>query len=119
MEALRIIFWILLFVIVYTYVGYGVLLYLIIKIRRIFNISKKTAVDPSYEPEVTLFIAAYNEKDFVEAKMKNTSELDYPKEKLKIVWITDGSNDGTPELVKNYPNTIVHHLDARNGKIGQ
>ncbi len=72
----------------------------------------------SYEPEVTLFITAYNEKDYVASKMKNTLELEYPKEKLNIVWVTDGSDDGTPQLISNYPNTTVHHLDARNGKIG-
>jgi cellulose synthase/poly-beta-1,6-N-acetylglucosamine synthase-like glycosyltransferase len=118
MIGLKIIFWFLLFVIVYTYVGYGILLYIIIKIRRAFNIGNKTEIDLSYEPEVTLFIAAYNEKDYVEAKMENTLALDYPKEKLKIIWITDGSDDGTPDLLKGYPNTTVHHLDARNGKIG-
>ena len=118
MEALKIIFWILLFVIFYTYVGYGMLLFLIIKIRRFFNLGKKIKSDPDYEPEVTLFIAAYNEKDYVAAKMKNTFELDYPKEKLKIVWVTDGSDDGTPDLLHSYPNTSVYHLDARNGKIG-
>jgi cellulose synthase/poly-beta-1,6-N-acetylglucosamine synthase-like glycosyltransferase len=118
MEVLKITFWILLFVVVYTYVGYGILLYLIIKIRRIFRIGKKNTIDPNYEPEVTLFIAAYNEKDYVAAKMKNSLELEYPKEKLNIVWVTDGSDDGTPDLLKGYPNTTVHHLDARNGKIG-
>ena len=118
MEILKIIFWAFLFIIVYTYVGYGILLYLIVKIRRIFKIGKNVAIDPTYEPEVTLFIAAYNEKDYVEAKMKNSLELDYPKEKLNIVWVTDGSDDGTPALLKGYPNTVVHHLDARNGKIG-
>ncbi len=118
MLILKIIFWILLFIIVYTYVGYGILLYLIIKIRRVFNIGKKPILNPDYEPEVTLFIAAYNEKDYVDAKMKNSLELDYPKEKLNIIWVTDGSDDGTPDLVRKYPNTTVHHLDARNGKIG-
>lgn len=118
MLILKIIFWILLFIIVYTYVGYGILLYLIIKIRRAFKIGKKPNPNPDYEPEVTLFIAAYNEKDFVDAKMKNTLELDYPKEKLNIIWVTDGSDDGTPDLVRKYPNATVHHLDARNGKIG-
>ena len=118
MLFLKIIFWILLFIIVYTYVGYGILLYFIIKIRRVFKIGKKTNPNPDYEPEVTLFIAAYNEKDFVDAKMKNTLELDYPKEKLNIIWVTDGSDDGTPDLVRKYPNATVHHLDARNGKIG-
>ncbi len=118
MDTLKILFWIFLFVIVYTYVGYGVLLYAIIKIRRFFKVGKKVAVDESYEPEVTLFIAAYNEKDYVDAKMKNTLSLDYPKDKLNIVWVTDGSDDGTPDLVKSYLNTTVHHLDERNGKIG-
>lgn len=118
MLILKIIFWILLFIIVYTYVGYGILLYLIIKIRRVFKIGKKPNPNPDYEPEVTLFIAAYNEKDYVDEKMKNSLELDYPKEKLNIIWVTDGSDDGTPDLVRKYPNATVHHLDARNGKIG-
>jgi cellulose synthase/poly-beta-1,6-N-acetylglucosamine synthase-like glycosyltransferase len=118
MEVLKITFWVFLFIIVYTYIGYGILLFLIIKIRRLFNIGKKQEIDQSYEPEVTLFIAAYNEKDYVEAKMKNTLELEYPKEKLNIIWVTDGSDDGTPDLLRDYPNTTVHHLDERNGKIG-
>ena len=118
MEILKITFWTLLFIIFYTYVGYGLLLYLIIKIRRIFKTDEKVEIDLSYEPEVTLFIAAYNEKDYIVEKMKNSVELDYPVEKLNIVWVTDGSDDGTPEILKEYPNTVVHHLDARNGKIG-
>ena len=118
METLKILFWIFLFIIVYTYVGYGVLLFAIIKIRRFFKIGKKLEINPTYEPEVTLFIAAYNEKDYVAAKMKNTLSLEYPKEKINIIWVTDGSDDGTPNLLQGYPNTTVHHLDARNGKIG-
>jgi len=118
MDTLKILFWVLLFVIVYTYVGYGLLLFITIKIRRFFKLGTKVEIDPFYEPEVTLFIAAYNEKDYVEAKMKNTLELEYPKEKLNIIWVTDGSDDGTPDLLKDYPNTTVHHLDERNGKIG-
>ena len=118
MDTLKILFWILLFIIVYTYVGYGILLFIIIKVRRFFKIGKKVEINPSYEPEVTLFITAYNEKDYVEVKMKNTLELEYPKEKINIIWVTDGSDDGTPDLLKGYPNTTVHHLDERNGKIG-
>lgn len=118
MEILKITFWILLFVIIYTYVGYGIILYLIIKIRRFFKIGKKPERNHAYEPEVTLFIAAYNEKDYIDTKMKNTLQLEYPQDKLKIVWVTDGSDDGTPELLKEYPDALVYHLDARNGKIG-
>lgn len=118
MIAIKIIFWVFLSIIVYTYVGYGILLFTIIKIRRFFNLGTKTKIDLTYEPAVTLLIAAYNEKEYVEAKMKNSSELEYPKEKLNIIWVTDGSDDGTPDLLKDYPNTVVHHLAERNGKIG-
>lgn len=118
MEFLKLFFWILLGIVFYTYIGYGIVLFVIIKIRRILGIGKKAKIDYSFEPDVTLFIAAYNEKDYVESKMKNSLELEYPREKLNIVWVTDGSNDGTPQLAKEYPNTTVHHLDARNGKIG-
>jgi cellulose synthase/poly-beta-1,6-N-acetylglucosamine synthase-like glycosyltransferase len=118
MELLKLLFWILLFTVFYTYIGYGILLFAIIKIRRFFKIGVAKVIDENYEPAVTLFITAYNEKDYVASKMKNTYELEYPKEKLNIVWVTDGSDDGTPELLAHYPNTTVHHLEARNGKIG-
>jgi cellulose synthase/poly-beta-1,6-N-acetylglucosamine synthase-like glycosyltransferase len=118
MQTLKITFWVFLFIIFYTYIGYGILLYFLIKIKRTFKIGNKVKIDTSYEPEVTLFITAYNEKDYVEAKMKNTLKLEYPKEKLKIIWVTDGSDDGTPDLLKDFQQTTVHHLDNRNGKIG-
>lgn len=118
MITLKVAFWIFLLIIIYTYIGYGILLFVIIKIRRFFKIGNKVATNASYEPQVTLFITAYNEKDYVTVKMKNTLELEYPKEKMNIIWVTDGSDDGTPDLLKGYPHTTVHHLDERNGKIG-
>lgn len=118
MIALKIIFWLLLFIVFYAYLGYGMLLFGIIKFRRLTGLAKKRVDDPAYEPNVTLFIAAYNEKDFVAAKIQNSLELDYPKEKLKMVWVTDGSDDGTPEELKKYDGVVVHHLPQRNGKIG-
>lgn len=118
MITIKVIFWLLFFIVFYTYLGYGMLLFGIIKFRRMAGLSKKRTYDPTYEPDVTLFIAAYNEKDFVAAKIKNSRELDYPREKLKIVWVTDGSDDGTPEELKKYDDVVVHHLPRRSGKIG-
>ena len=117
MITLKITFWFLLFIVFYAYLGYGMLLFGIIKFRRMTGLVKKRVDDFTYEPNVTLFIAAYNEKDFVAAKIKNSRELEYPKEKLKIVWVTDGSDDGTPEELKKYDGVLVHHLPQRNGKI--
>ena len=118
MNTLEFLFWICLFIIFYTYVGYGILLFLIVKIRRMTGLFKPKQWDPGYEPDVTLFIAAYNEKDFVHDKIRNSRELDYPEGKLHIMWVTDGSDDGTPEELKKYDVMEVYHLPERSGKIG-
>ena len=118
MLVIQVIFWIMLFIVFYAYVGYGILLYLIVKIRRILGIAKGLKGFPEYEPEVTLFIAAYNEKDFVSEKIRNSLELEYPQHKLHMVWVTDGSDDGTPDLLKQYKGVEVHHQPQRSGKIG-
>jgi len=118
MTLLKITFWLLLFIVFYAYVGYGILLFLIIQIRRILGINKSHYENLDYEPDVTLFIAAYNERDFVAEKIKNSRELDYPADKLHMIWVTDGSNDGTPEELFNYEGIEVHHLPQRSGKIG-
>lgn len=118
MKLLQIIFWILAFIVVYTYVGYGIVLYALVSIKRMLGSKKNHTTGAAYQPEVTLFIAAYNEKDYVAAKMKNSLQLDYPKDKLQIVWVTDGSDDGTPELLQQYKEAVVLHQPERNGKIG-
>ncbi len=78
----------------------------------------KLKYNEDYQPEVTLFIAAYNEKDFIDRKMQNSFSLDYPSSKLHFLCVTDGSDDGTPEKLKKYKNVQVLHEDERNGKIG-
>jgi cellulose synthase/poly-beta-1,6-N-acetylglucosamine synthase-like glycosyltransferase len=110
------IFWILLFIILYSYLGYPLLLVILNIPKRIFFRTPKSL---SYtEPEVTLFVAAYNEEDFIEQKIQNTLDLDYPKDKLKYIWVTDGSIDKTQELLSNYSEFTVLHQDQRNGKTG-
>lgn len=117
MTILTTLFWVLVFVVFYAYAGYGILLYILVKIKRLIS-GKKIHFSSEFEPEVTLFVAAYNEKDFIEAKVSNSLQLDYPEDKLKLVWVTDGSDDGTPEMLRKYPRLEVHHQPARAGKIG-
>ncbi len=117
MEALKVFFWIALFIIFYSYLGYGILLFGLIKFRRLFGLGKKYEGNEDYQPEVTLFVAAYNEKDYLEEKVNNSRSLNYPKEKLTQLWVTDGSDDGTPELLKKYKDVKVLHEPTRNGKI--
>lgn len=67
-------------------------------------------------PDVTLFITAFNEEDVVDEKMRNCLKLDYPEDKLHIVWTTDGSNDSTNERLKAWPQATVHFQPLRQGK---
>ncbi|WP_455637583.1 glycosyltransferase family 2 protein [Parabacteroides sp.] len=109
------LFWIGLFIIFYTYLGYGILLYVLVRIKELFS-KPSVPTLPKHLPEVTLFIAAYNEEDIVKIKMKNCRELSYPTDKLKIVWVTDGSNDRTNDLLEAYPDVTVLFQPARKGK---
>jgi cellulose synthase/poly-beta-1,6-N-acetylglucosamine synthase-like glycosyltransferase len=68
-------------------------------------------------PNITLLVTAFNEKNVVDQKIRNSHELIYPKNKLTLLWVTDGSDDGTPEKVKAYPDVKVLHEKARKGKI--
>jgi cellulose synthase/poly-beta-1,6-N-acetylglucosamine synthase-like glycosyltransferase len=114
---LEIVFWILLFLLFYTYIGYALVLFLLLKIKKVLFPKKILSFDSSYEPNVCLFVTAFNEKDFIKQKVENSFSLDYPQEKVQYLWITDGSNDGTPELLKKYDLLEVHHLPERRGKM--
>lgn len=116
MIIIIITFWTFLFLIFYTYLGYGILLFLMVKLKKIFSSGKAHEIT-NEEPEVTIFVTAYNEIDYVDSKMGNTLSLDYPKEKVKIIWVTDGSDDGTPEKLRQYEDVRIYHQPLRAGKI--
>uniref|UniRef100_UPI00356ADA83 glycosyltransferase family 2 protein n=1 Tax=Mariniphaga sediminis TaxID=1628158 RepID=UPI00356ADA83 len=95
---------------------YPFILFLITGIKKFFRTDKKDVVT-EYEPEVCLFVTAYNEKDFIRGKVENSFQLDYPKEKVQYIWVTDGSDDGTPGLLQKYEHLEVFHEAARKGKM--
>lgn len=117
---LGILFWIALFIVFYTYLGYGILLYVLVKLKECFvkPTKRKLPESDSALPEVTLFITAFNEEDVVDEKMRNSLELDYPADKLHIVWVTDGSNDGTNHRLQTQwtGKAIVYFQPERQGK---
>lgn len=118
MTTLKILFWICLVICIYTYVGYGVLLYLLVLLKRMVKGKPKQIELPedSQLPDVVFMVCAYNEQDVVEMKMQNIHELDYPKDKLHVVWVTDGSSDNTNEYLKAYPEVEVIYSPERRGK---
>ncbi len=118
MTTLKILFWICLVICVYTYVGYGILLYLLILIKRLLKGKPQpmSLPDDSELPDVAFMVCAFNEEDVVEMKMQNIHELDYPKDKLHIIWVTDGSTDNTNERLQAYPDVEIVFSPERRGK---
>ncbi|HEY8733585.1 MAG TPA: glycosyltransferase, partial [Puia sp.] len=103
-------------IIFYSYIGYGLLIYLLVKIKELFSSNRRIPPDPAFEPEVTLLVTAYNEADFIERKIQNCLGLNYPASKLRLLFITDGSTDESPDIVARYPQVILLHLKGRKGK---
>lgn len=115
MKILEIIFWTLLGITFYAYIGYGILIWLMVKIKLFFQ--SKSVFKSNFQPEVTLLIAAYNEQHCIEEKIKNSLNLNYPKEKLKIVFVTDGSTDDTASIISQYADIQLFHKVERSGKM--
>jgi cellulose synthase/poly-beta-1,6-N-acetylglucosamine synthase-like glycosyltransferase len=99
--------------ILYVYVGYPLLILLLAMFRR-----RKVHPDDAFEPTVSLIVAAYNEEQTIEAKLKNCLELDYPRHKLELIVFSDASTDRTDEIVKGYEKDgiILLSLTERKGK---
>jgi len=101
-------------VLVYTYLGYGIL-------AKFMTFFVKKAELPTLEdedlPEITHIIAAYNEEDIIGEKIENSVSLNYPLQKLKTIIVTDGSTDHSPEIVKADSRVINYHSDKREGKL--
>ncbi|SEP13787.1 glycosyltransferase family 2 protein [Mucilaginibacter sp. OK283] len=115
---MKIILLLSLIIVFYTFAGYGILLYFIIKLKRIVRGPKKPVGENlDALPTCTLVVAAYNEEFFIKEKIANSLLLNYPVGKLKIIFITDGSSDSTPDIIGGYPQIRLLHQPQRAGKI--
>jgi poly-beta-1,6-N-acetyl-D-glucosamine synthase len=115
MSNVDVIFVVLLGIVFYSYIGYGIILFLFVKIKQVvFGINKITI--PKDLPSITLLIAAYNEQDIIEEKISNSLKLNYPSHKLQFIIVTDGSSDRTPLIVQQYTNITLLHQNTRKGK---
>ena len=104
--------WICLFVVAYHYVGYPALVWLLARLR------PRPTRQGAALPTMSLIVAAYNEAEVIAAKVENSLALDYPPERLEIIFVTDGSDDGTPEIVAAHRGQGVRllHQPRRQGK---
>lgn len=111
---LETIFWVCIFIVFYSYIGYGIVIYILVKIKNKFT--TKVFFDALFEPEVTLVVPCFNEADYIEEKIQNSLALDYPASKLKLIFISDGSSDDTPARIKKYDSVTALHENKRSGK---
>src|SRR5262249_36315668 len=108
---IAVLFWAAAALILFTYILFPALIFLR---GRLLSRPYQTA---EITPPISMIIAAYNEADAIDAKLDNILSLDYPHEQLEVIVASDGSNDGTNEIVRGYAGRGVTLLALpRQGK---
>lgn len=108
----QMIFWASAGVLAYVYVGYPVLVWLL------GALAPKKVRAADLEPNVTVLITAFNEAASIRRKIENTLALDYPATKLEVLVASDGSTDGTDEIVGEFASAGVK-LFRQEGRVGK
>lgn len=106
------VFWTCVTLLTYVYVGYPLLVFFA---SRLFPRQVGSA---EIQPKVTVLITAFNEEAAIRQKLENTLAIDYPAEKLEILVASDGSTDGTDEIVREFATRGVR-LFRQEGRVGK
>jgi poly-beta-1,6-N-acetyl-D-glucosamine synthase len=111
-DIARIVFWVCVLVVAYSYFGYPILIRVLARLR------PRPVRKASIEPSVAFIIAAFNEEKVIAEKLENTLALLWPRDKLDIIVIADGSTDATVRIAESYRDRGVRVLyrPARQGK---
>ena len=94
MLVAKIVFWVSLAALVWTHVGYALAAALAARVRR------RRVQASEIEPSVSIVVAAHNESDVIERRVRNLLDLDYPPDLIEVVVASDASTDGTNEVVE-------------------
>jgi biofilm PGA synthesis N-glycosyltransferase PgaC len=108
--VLKALFWIAVAITAYVYVGYPTLL------AAWAAIAPKPIRRSPVTPSVSIVIAARNEASTIRQRIDNLLESDYPRERMQIIVVSDGSTDGTPEVVKAYRPRVDVVVQPPSGK---
>jgi poly-beta-1,6-N-acetyl-D-glucosamine synthase len=101
--------------VLYTYVGYGIIAWIWVKIRG--SEKKMPATQQEVLPTLAVIIPAYNEAGIISEKIQNSLNLDYPSDRWKLVVVSDGSSDQTPQIAASYNGILHMHQPDRRGKV--
>jgi len=111
MALIQIIFFSILSLLTFVYLGYYLLCYYTVHQK-----SLKTKKKNNFRPNVSIVIPTWNEENTIEGKLKNTLKLKYPKNKLEIIVFDSGSTDFTKKIVKKFKKVKLIEEKERKGK---
>src|SRR5262249_26212587 len=111
-DPIEVVFWLAASLLFYVYAGYPVLLALIGLFLR------RPRPEPQYCPRISVLIAAYNEEEAIERKIRQTLALDYPPDQIEVLVLSDCSTDRTDDIVSSFPDCRVRllRMQERRGK---
>lgn len=112
MTIVAVVFWVSVALLVYTHIGYPLVLWALTRSRR-------DRPEPASEgplPRVSLIVAAHDEEDVIDRKVRDALAQDYPRERLEVVIASDGSTDRTVEAARAAGADQVLDL-PRGGKV--
>lgn len=108
------VFYISLILILYTYIGYPLLMMLLLKFKKERPVNKKEIT-----PYISIVIPAYNEEKSIGAKLNEVINLNYPRERMEVIVVSDASSDRTDEIINGFLSQGVKlfRMEQRSGKI--
>ena len=115
MDYIKISFWISFCILFYVFIGYAIIIYLLIICKRL--VLKKTIdLNNYFEPAVTLIITCCNKADILATQIANCKHLNYPSDKLKLVFIIDEPSDKSERILNAWLDIKVLYQSGREGK---
>ncbi|MCU1332714.1 MAG: glycosyltransferase, CESA-like subfamily [Candidatus Angelobacter sp.] len=111
-SSAKVAFWLAAALLFYIYAGYPLLLAILgLFVRRL-------RIEAGYTPKISVLIAAYNEEEAIERKIRQTLALEYLQGKLEVLVLSDCSTDRTDEIVNAFPDSRVRlvRMPERRGK---
>lgn len=99
---MKILFWLTILSVIYTYLGYPLLLYVLSRVCR------RDWLRAPLRPTISILLAVRNGKPMLQAKLDHLLKLDYPAELTEIIVVSDGSSDGTNEVLTESTHPRLH-----------
>lgn len=112
------LFWFSILFVAYTYFGYPLLIRSLARQKAASPVATLSVTqNESYDwPRIGIIVPVHNEARHINNKIKNLRELDYPKDKLTITFVSDGSEDKTNDLLRAQQDIQSIDYHPRQGK---